>query len=138
MSLQQKSIWIVFTGKTDIAWLKILKPNFRHCYALLHDGRYWVSIDPLASHTDIEVHHQLAAHYDLPGWLEYQGHKVLKIDQTFSCQKSASFPFFSCVEVVKRLMGLHHPFIITPWQLYKFLQKQLDNKPNNKKEKEYG
>jgi hypothetical protein len=27
----------------------------------------------------------------------------------------------SCVDVVKRVLGIHAPFILTPWQLYKYL-----------------
>ncbi len=127
MTQKQQSIWIVFTGKTDIAWLKILKPGFRHCYALIHDGYKWISIDPLASHTDIEIHHHISPDYDLPGWLECQGNQILHIPYLYNHRKSAPFAFFSCVEMMKRLIGLHRFFIMTPWQLYKFL--------NSKKEK---
>ena len=127
MNQKKQSIWIVFTGKTDIAWLKILKPGFRHCYALIHDGYKWLSIDPLASHTDIEIYHHISPDYDLPSWLKQQGNKILHIQQPYRNRKSAPFAFFSCVEMMKRLIGLHRFFIITPWQLYKFL--------NSKKEK---
>lgn len=128
--MNKQSHWVVFTGKTDIGWLKILKPGFRHCYVLIHDGYKWLSIDPLASYTDVEIYHQISPDYDLPSWLEYQGHKIIHVPHIFTKNKSAPIAFFSCVEVVKRLIGLHHPFIITPWQLYQFL---ISNK-----EKQYG
>lgn len=32
--------------------------------------------------------------------------------------------FCSCVETVKRILGLHCPFILTPWQLFKHLIKE--------------
>lgn len=127
---KNKSVWIVFTGKTDIGWLKILKPGFRHCYALVNDGKKWISIDPLASHTDIEIYHLVSPDYDLPSWLEYQGDKIIYIPPRVIKKRVAPPALFSCVEMMKRLIGLHHPFIITPWQLYQFLI--------HKKEKIYG
>jgi hypothetical protein len=117
-----KSVWIVFTGKTDIGWLKVLKPGFRHCYALIHDGYKWLSIDPLASHTDVETYHLVSPDYDLPAWLEYQGSKIIHVPSSCIKRKAAPPGFFSCVEMMKRLIGLHNPFIITPWQLYQFLK----------------
>lgn len=128
--LQTQSVWIVFTGKTDIPWLKILKPGFRHCYALMNDGEKWMSVDPLASHMDIEIYPLIPSDYDLPHWLECQGSKVVYVPSQKLNKRAAPIAFFSCVEMMKRLIGLHYPWIITPWQLYQFLQ--------NKKEKIYG
>jgi hypothetical protein len=31
---------------------------------------------------------------------------------------------YTCVEAVKRILGLHAPWVITPWQLYGLLRKQ--------------
>lgn len=72
-ALNQK-IWVVFTGKTDIAWLRFLKPGFRHCYALINDGQKWMSIDPLSSYTDIQIYHHIAPDFNLPNWLNDQGY----------------------------------------------------------------
>ena len=33
------------------------------------------------------------------------------------------FPLMTCVEVVKRVLGVHPPLIVTPWQLYRYLEK---------------
>jgi len=34
--------------------------------------------------------------------------------------------FFSCVEFIKRVLGIHSCFILTPWQLYKYLNKEKE------------
>jgi hypothetical protein len=115
--------WVVFSGHADMAWLKILKPGFRHCSVLLHDGDRWISYDPLSNYTAITVH-QLPAEFNLPLWMQERGHTVLPVDRSFP-PKPAPVAFFSCVSAVKRVLGLHKRFIITPWQLYRYLtQKQ--------------
>jgi hypothetical protein len=113
--------WVVFSGQADMAWLRILKPGFRHCYVLLNDGHHWLSIDPLSSHTDVRVHH-LPAAFDLPLWLQDRGYKIVgtRIERR---RKEAPWGLFTCVEAVKRVLGLHKRFIITPWQLYRHLVK---------------
>ena len=66
--------WVVFSGETELVWLRrLLKPGFRHCYLLLHDGHRWLSFDPLANHSEITVHHDIAGNFDLPRWLSTRG-----------------------------------------------------------------
>jgi hypothetical protein len=108
--------WVVFSGQADLAWLKILKPGFRHCSVLLHDGVHWVSFDPLSNYTEISVH-DVPAEFDMPAWLRARGHVVVETQRAFP-SKPAPFDFFSCVSAVKRVLGLHAQLIFTPWQLY--------------------
>ena len=35
--------------------------------------------------------------------------------------KPAPFMLFTCVEAVKRVLGIHRRGIVTPWQLYRHL-----------------
>ncbi len=120
--LNQKA-WVVFSGRTDIGWLKILKPGFRHCYVLLNDGKRWASIDPLSHLTEVAIHHHVPINFDLPGWLEQQGQTVLSTPICRDLKKPAPFMIFTCVEAVKRLIGVHKRLIYTPWQLYKHLKQ---------------
>lgn len=112
--------WVVFSDETELRWLKFLKPGFRHCFLLLNDGQCWVSYDPMSHHTDITVHH-MPVFFDLPGWLEGRGHKVMRAVLNKAHVKPAPFGFFTCVEAVKRAVGIHALRIQTPWQLYRFL-----------------
>ncbi len=125
----QHRAWVIFSGQADLRWLRILKPGFRHCFVVINDGQCWVSYDPMSHHTDITVHH-VPAFFDLPGWLAGRGHKVVEtvIDKTSN--KAAPLAIFSCVEAVKRVLGIHQRGVITPWQLYRYLTRK-----NNKTEK---
>ena len=112
--------WVVFTGQTDLPWLKILKPGFRHCYALLNDGQRWVSLDPLSNYMDVSVHHDVPTDFDLPSWLKSRGHTVVR-GYISRDKKEAPWMLFTCVEAVKRMLGIHKRFVITPWQLYRHM-----------------
>ncbi len=112
--------WVVFTGETDLPWLKMLKPGFRHCFVLMNDGKHWISLDPLANHTEVIVHH-VPHDFDLPAWLKSRGQKVVPANVCRTKQRVAPIGFFTCVEAVKRVLGLHDGLVFTPWQLYRRL-----------------
>ena len=122
------NVWVIFSGQTELRWLKCLKPGFRHCYVLMHDGRRWISVDPLSPHTEIVVHHHIDSDFDLIGWLEARGQKAVKANVCWDLKKPAPFMLFTCVEAVKRILGLHNMRIFTPWQLYRYLSKQTNFK----------
>ena len=121
--------WVVFTGQADMRWLLWLRPGFRHCYVVLHDGTRWLSIDPLSNIMDVTVHHNVPADFDLPCWLAERGHTIVRAQIARPMREAPWMPF-TCVEVVKRLLGIHHRFILTPWQLYRHIQNQTEHLSN--------
>ncbi|WP_247883246.1 hypothetical protein [Azospirillum brasilense] len=114
--------WVVFRGEAELWWLRLLKPGFRHCFALLHDGRRWVIVDPLSPFTDVSVL-DLPASFDLPGWYRGLGMAVTPALVRRGLTRPAPWGPFTCVEAVKRLLGLHAPGVLTPWQLYRRLTR---------------
>lgn len=109
--------WVVFSGQADLPWLRVLKPGFRHCYVLINDGRCWYSVDSMSNLTDINIHHHVPPSFDLPAWLEERGLRVLRCPVVRPVRPAPWMPF-TCVEAVKRVLGLHSFWIWTPWQLY--------------------
>ncbi len=120
-SLPEKA-WVVFSGKSDWPWLKFLRPGFRHCFVIVHDGTRWLSLDPLLQHTELKVH-DVPPDFDLPGWLTARGNRVMPAPLDRSHNKPAPVMLFTCVEAVKRVLGLHRWGVLTPWQLYRHLLK---------------
>lgn len=116
--------YVIFHSHTELSYLKFLKPGFRHVSLVINDGENWISYDPLKTHTKINVLKILPSyefnHY-VKSFDEISYVKVkFKIDR-----KRIYFPGpFSCVECVKRTLGIHNPFILTPYQLYKYLRKE--------------
>lgn len=124
VSEHKQEAWVVFTHNTEIPWLKMLKSGFRHCFIVLNDGVRWMSIDPLAPYTDVQIYHHIDSQYALPNWLKQQGYEVVKATIDKGHRKVSPLVFFSCVETIKRILGIHQRFIVTPWQLYRFLKKK--------------
>lgn len=118
---EKQRAWVVFSGKADLPWLRFLKPGFRHCFVLLHDGLHWFSCDPMLNRTEIRVHRHVPADYDLPSWLAGRGLTVVPARMERAHKSPAPWMFYSCVEAVKRVLGLRRFFIFTPWQLYRHL-----------------
>lgn len=117
-------VYVVFVDETSLWWLRFLKKGFRHCYVLIaiDNKMTWLEINPMSNQTFISVYQFLEE-------TEYVDN--LKIDNKFIiCEidvfdvglKTAPISWFSCVEVVKRIVGLHSFFTFTPYQLYKKLK----------------
>jgi hypothetical protein len=115
--------WAVFSGQTDLAWLRVLKPGFRHCFLVLQDGRHWLTLDPLATYTELAVQ-PLPADFDLPGWYRAQDLTVVAAPIVRGHRRPAPLAVFSCVEALKRALGIHDRWLITPFQLYRHLRRQ--------------
>ncbi len=119
--------WVAFSGETDLWWLRFLKPGFRHCFAVARDDKQWIVVDPLSPHLEIAAL-PLPHGFDLPHWLREQGMTVVRAQIQRRFNRAAPANLFSCVEVIKRFLGIHRRFIATPWQLYRFLtQEQLSH-----------
>lgn len=116
-------IFVVFTDQTDLWWLKFLRRGFRHCFIIMRFADIWISMDALAHKTEI-MRIDLPDGFNLPQWLENQGDLVIRHSPRSTVLKPLWPAFFSCVEAVKRTLGLRKPFMITPWQLYQFLKLQ--------------
>jgi len=112
--------WVVFSGVSELWWLRLLRPGFRHCFVALDDGRHWVVVDPLAPFTDVAVL-GVPPGWDVPGWFRDLGMTVVAAPVRRGLTRPAPWGPFTCVEAVKRVLGLHAPFVLTPWQLYRRL-----------------
>ncbi len=115
--------WVVFRDKTELGILKPLKRGFRHCFVILNDGKRWISVDPLSNHMDVLVH-DLDPDFDLPGWMAERDCTVLAAPIARDKMCMAPILPFSCVEAVKRVLGIHAWHILTPYQLYSYLQRR--------------
>ncbi|MEM7679506.1 MAG: hypothetical protein AAF182_00680 [Pseudomonadota bacterium] len=120
--LNEQKAWVIFSNNTDLPWLKWLRKGFRHCSVLINDGEHWITFDPLSNYTDIVVHSMPSA-FDLPLWLEDRGHKVVSAPIN-RVKKPAPWTLLTCVESVKRVLGIHKCTVLTPWQLYQYLKHQ--------------
>jgi hypothetical protein len=111
---------VVFRDRTELAWMRWLARGFRHCAVVVRVGGDWVLIDSLSHSICVgrfaaEPISALAARYRAAG---------MTVVQTRVRQAPPSVaPIlpFTCVEAVKRVLGIHAWTILTPRQLYRHL-----------------
>ncbi len=111
---------VVFCDGEKPAWVRLLRPGFRHVFVALRDGPWWVTVDPLCQRMEVQVQ-PVAPDMDLAAWFRAHGLTVVEaaIDRTGT--RPAPVGPFTCVEAVKRVLGLRAPLVLTPWQLYRRL-----------------
>ena len=131
---------VAFSGRTELAWLRVLRPGFRHCFALVQSpaggdgdadalGGPWVLYNPLSSGTQIAVW-ACVDEQTVRAWLRQQGYTVLETHARPIGARLYGWRPYTCVEAVKRVLGFHAPGVFTPWQLYCSLKKtKSENDP---------
>lgn len=119
---QQGIALVVFSGEADLAWLRLLKPGFRHCFVLLESHGQWIIYNPLSHKTDITLIEGNTV-FDHVAYFRRHGMKVVPWVIGPVDLKAAPLGVYTCVEAIKRLLGIHASFVLTPWNLYIFLNK---------------
>jgi hypothetical protein len=113
---------VVFGDGAGLWWLKWLRRGFRHCFVAVETSVGWVVIDPLSDRTRIGVV-PAAWEGDLAQWYEEHKYKVVECDVAEPITKMMPWRPYSCVEEVKRVLGIRSGRIHTPWQLFKYLSR---------------
>ena len=124
-ALPLRRVFVAFTEKTDLPFLRRFLPRgFRHCSVHINDGAAWISLEVLAGYTEVFAH-EVGADYDLPSYLRTQGMSVVEaaLRRDAKASKMALPAVYTCVEEVKRILGLYKPLVVTPTQLHRYLTK---------------
>ncbi|HPQ50353.1 MAG: hypothetical protein KDJ26_01235 [Alphaproteobacteria bacterium] len=112
---------VVFSDETDLWWLKFLRRGFRHCFVVIQIHDRWVVIDPMLHFWEVSIP-DVSIDFDLARWFREKGMRVVETCILSPSRRCYPPIFLSCVEVVKRVVGIHKPWIKTPLQLYRFLK----------------
>lgn len=115
-----KTAYIAFSGDTEIRFLRCLKKGYRHCFIVLEFDHYWCSIDPLATYCDVQIFDK-QSFPDMPLWLRYQGHDIVRTSLQRKALRPRLFDHWSCVSLIKRVLGIQKWWLFTPWQLRRYL-----------------
>lgn len=114
---------VVFTPGPRPWWLAWLDAEIGHCFVLAESRDCWILLDPLAQSLEVSAFFRvseeaLAAHYRACGF------RVIAVVLADPAKRLAPPLPYTCVEVVKRLIGLHSWRILTPYQLLRHLEKK--------------
>ncbi|MBI2240414.1 MAG: hypothetical protein HYU59_06370 [Magnetospirillum gryphiswaldense] len=118
MNAPRPKALVCFSGVASLWWLRLLRPGFRHCFVAVRQGPFWVVTDPLSHRTAVWIE----AVDDLAGF--YRRHQLVVVATRLVDPPKRPVPWrpYTCVEAVKRILGLRAPWVLTPWQLYRHLQ----------------
>lgn len=112
---------VVFSGRATLAWLRLLRPGFRHCYVLLRSGGDWIYYDPMGNFTLAAVVGPRGVLAILRFFRDLGDRPLLYRPVLPPGPRSLAWRPYTCVEAVKRVLGLNAPWVVTPWQLYRCL-----------------
>lgn len=98
---------------------QFLKKGFRHVFCAIPAGDYWIVIDGQAGLPFIKV--VAGTEYDLAEFYRGEGYCVVEVT---TLRKPPNMPFVlsNCVGVMKVVLSIRAPFVVTPYQLFKYLR----------------
>lgn len=117
---------IAFTDARRPWWLCFFPRGFRHCFALVRDAGRWVVVNPMSHWTEISVLPEAADGADAQDIVRALAHKNIRAAVCAVAEPARrTLPPtpFTCVEAVKRILGLRAPWVLTPAALARFLEK---------------
>jgi hypothetical protein len=120
---------VVFEDRDDARLLRLLRPGFRHCFCLTGEGLRWTLCDPLKSRLAVaSVDGASAA--ELARHLAAEGRAILYgiVGEPAPGGPPGLRPL-TCVEIVKRLLGVSASGVLTPHQLYRSLLTPEPGRP---------
>lgn len=120
----RRAVIIAYTNRSSFAFLRWLRPGFRHCIAISAAPPYWVLVDPISNKLSHSV-------LDLKGLADYlvtlhqYGYRCQLTYTIRSPRREISIMPYTCTEAVKRTLGLVSYRIWTPYQLFKHIKKNI-------------
>jgi hypothetical protein len=115
-----QSCAIVIFGPSQIPYLQVLREGYQHCMIAVQSGPAWQLIDPLSNAfcvTELGIAHPA----EIISSFVDQGFDAVATQRCAPIAAEMPLGIFTCVEVVKRILGLRARWVLTPWQLRKAL-----------------
>ncbi len=111
---------VVFEDRPDSFWLRLLRPGFRHCFCLLRQPSGWLLLDSRSRGFEARQVPSCGADSLIRAFSELGAHVIGMARGPMPYRRLPPAPF-SCVELVKRAIGVTDPAILSPFQLYRTL-----------------
>lgn len=111
---------VVFSGEGNHPLAPLLRPGFRHCFVTVRDGGVWTLVDPANGMPRLRL---LGLEgFDPAGFYRDMG---LTAVETTRADRPPCWPLTvtNCVGMVKAVIGLRAPLVVTPYALYRRLTR---------------
>lgn len=110
--------YLVFTD-SKLKGLKWLKSGFQHCAVVRNEfGSVWTVIQD--GYNRMSVATYLVEEYPDPLMLFEGNSTIIPVEIQTKDRYRGTLCLFNCVEVCKAVLGIRAPFVLTPYQLYRY------------------
>lgn len=116
------SLAIVVFGPSSLRCLSMLKSGYQHCFVVTQDSGQWHLMNPLSNGTQISLL-GYACPDEIITAFRHDGYDALAVQRRAPVQSIMPLSPYSCVEAVKRVLGIRDRWVMTPWQLRKYIGK---------------
>lgn len=120
IGLSKACIYLVYIDKDDLWWSKYLKAGYRHVFAIKFDGLFWIRMDLTIGYTDFDV--LLYDYKDSIDDIVQDNATYQHVEVWRKTRYRSILAPWTCVEMMKSLLGIKAWWILTPFQLYKYIE----------------
>lgn len=101
-----------------------MEPGFRHCFVCVLEEACWVRVDAQTGVPSIEV--VAWDEYDLAAY--YREELEFTVIETMQTGREPPWPLAvaNCVGLVKQILAINAPLVLTPFQLFNHIGKAND------------
>lgn len=111
-----QSLAIVVFGPSQLGYLRMLKPGYQHCLVAVQAGGQWHLLDPLSNGTEFTLLGE-ATPREIIAAFRARGLDAVAAQRRPPVMSEMPISAYTCVEVVKRVLGIRARCVQTPWQL---------------------
>ena len=113
-----------FGGRPTLWFMRFLKKGFYHCILAIGNEKEWIIIDPLLHFTDLIM----IKDSDIRQFFKKHGYRFVETEILEPKNIQLRVMPYTCVETVKRFIGVEKSRIFTPYQLFCYLNKKIGKK----------
>ena len=114
---------LVFEPRSGLGFTRFLRSEFQHCFCLVQHPIGWLVCDPLKHSLALDVIEAVEAN-ELLCALAHNRRTILHLSlpAPTACGPIRLRPL-TCVEIVKRLLGIEARSVFTPYQLFRYVAR---------------
>jgi|TARA_R100001224_G_C4022408_1_gene149784 hypothetical protein len=105
-------LYIFFTDDDGHWWSRFLNKEIRHCFIVKPENGAYMVVSRQHDKVELAIWKNL---------IIGKSYRLLKFEQRPPVK--SLFMLNTCTGLAKQLLGIDNPFILTPYQLYKYVRK---------------
>lgn len=123
-----QSLAIVAFGASSLPYLQVLKPGYQHCLVATQASGQWHLLDPLSNGMEVMMLGDVTPREIIALFCD-RGCDAVAVQRRAPVMRTMPLAPFTCVEAVKRVLGIHARWVMTPWQLRRYLERRCLSSP---------